>query len=224
VVPAAAVAGPAAATAGAPAAFSASAPNEPEGTALTFAWAFSDGTTASGPEVSHAFSAVGPASATVTVTAPGDCVGTATAALTIAAVPPVLDTITGLKISPEAFFAKRSGASVVPAAKRPVGALVRYRGTQPATTTFTVQAAKVGRRQGRACRKPSKRNRGGKRCTYYAGVGSFKHRDAAGAVRFRFTGRVGGRALKRGRYRLRAIPRNPAGSGRAVFGKFRIKG
>jgi hypothetical protein len=226
VVPAAAAAGPPAVTAGTPAAFSASAPNEPAGTELTFAWAFSDGTTASGPQVSHAFSAVGPASATVTITAPGGCVGTATATLTIAAAPAgiMLDRITGLKISPSAFFAKRSGASVVPAAKRPVGAVVRYTGTQPATTSFTVQAARPGRRQGNTCRKPSRKNRRGKRCTRYAGVGSFKHKDAAGAVRFRFTGRVRGRALRRGRYRLKAVPRNPAGSGRAVYGKFRIKG
>ena len=224
VVPAAAAAGPPTVTAGTPAAFAASAPNVPAGTELTFAWAFSDGATASGPQVSHSFSAVGPASATVTVTAPGGCVGTATAALTVTETAAVLDRITGLKISPSAFFAKRSGASVVPAAKRPVGALVRYTGTQPALTTFTVQAAKAGRRQGNKCRKPSRKNRRGKRCTRYAGVGSFKHTDAAGAVRFRFTGRVRGHALKRGRYRLKAVPRNAAGSGRAVYRKFRIKG
>jgi hypothetical protein len=224
IVPAAAVAGPSAATAGVPVAFSASAPNEPAGTALTFAWTFSDGTTASGPEVSHAFSAVGPASATVTVTAPNGCTGTATASLAVVAVPAVLDTITGLRISPSAFFAKRSGASVVPAAKRPVGAVVRYTGTQPATTSFSVQHARAGRRQGRACRKPSRKNRRGRRCTYYTGAGSFKHKDAAGAVRFRFTGRVGGRALRKGRYRLKAVPRNAAGVGRAVYRKFKIRG
>jgi len=224
VVPAATAAGPPAVTAGTPAAFAASAPNVPAGTALTFAWAFSDGATASGPQVSHAFAPIGPASATVTVTAPGGCVGTATAALTVAEAAAVLDKISGLKISPGAFFAKRSGASVVPAAKRPVGAVVRYSGTQPATTTFTVQAAKAGRRQGGACRKPSSKNRRGKRCARYVGVGSFKHRDAAGAVRFRFTGRVRGHALRRGRYRLKAVPRNPAGSGRAVYRKFKIKG
>ena len=33
-------------------------------------------------------------------------------------------------------------------------------------------------------------------------------------------GRLGGHALKPGRYRLKAVPRNPAGSGRAVFAKF----
>jgi len=80
------------------------------------------------------------------------------------------------------------------------------------------------RKRGTKCGKPSKKNRRGKRCTYYTRAGSFKHVDAAGAVRFRFTGRVSGHALKVGRYRLKAVPRNAAGRGRAAYVKFRIKG
>jgi hypothetical protein len=40
----------------------------------------------------------------------------------------------------------------------------------------------------------------------YVTVGSFVHRDRAGANRFHFTARVNGRALARGRYRLTATP------------------
>jgi hypothetical protein len=226
VVPAATIASPAGAEAGAPAAFAGSAPNEPSGTPLTFDWQFSDGGTATGQNVSHAFAAAGAASATLTVTAPGGCVGTSTTPLTISAAPaaqPRLDVITAMTISPRAFFARPRGPSVLAAAKRTYGAVVRYKGSQPATTTFTVQRPHAGRRQGGRCRKPTRANRHGRACTYYGRVGSFKHADKAGTIRFRFTGRVRRHALKPGRYRLQAIPRNLAGRGRAVYRKFRIR-
>jgi hypothetical protein len=156
----------------------------------------------------------------LTVTAPGGCVGTATAPLTIRV---GLDVISALTMVPSSFFAKPSGPSVTAAAKRTYGTVVRYRGSQAATTTFTVQKPKRGRKQGKICRKPSSKNRHGKACTYYTGVGSFKHVDRVGAIHFRFTGRVKGRALGPGRYRLQAIPRNQAGRGRAAYRSFRIK-
>jgi hypothetical protein len=53
-------------------------------------------------------------------------------------------------------------------------------------------------------------------------VGSFTHADVAGANRFRFTGRVGGRKLRPGSYRLRAVARNAAGVGPPAFKPFHI--
>jgi hypothetical protein len=126
-----------------------------------------------------------------------------------------------LRISPSAFRAASRGGSVTSAKK--AGAVVSYTDTQAATTTFTVQRPAAGRRQGHACRKPSARNRHGKRCTRYLRVGSFTHADAAGGNRFRFTGRVRGHKLGPGRYRLRGIPDNAAGAGPAAAKAFRIK-
>lgn len=220
IVPAATIAAPARAAAGARVAFAGSAPNEPGGTPLTFAWRFSDGATATGQRVHHAFARAGRADAALTVTGPGGCVGTATANVAIAR---GLDVISALTMTPSSFFAKPSGPSVVAAAKRTYGTVVRYRGSRPATTKFVVQRPRAGRRQGKTCRKPSRGNRRGKACVYYGSVGSFKHVDKAGKIRFRFTGRVRGSALKRGRYRLKAIPRNAAGRGRAVYRNFRIR-
>jgi hypothetical protein len=217
VVPDATIGAPAAAIAGSPVSFSGSAPNQAAGVPLTFGWAFSDGATASGATVSHAFAATGPAGATLTVTAPGGCVGTAATTLAISV---VVDTITGLKIAPATFAAARSGPSVRAAA---AGAVVTYSGNQAATTAFTVQHVRKGRKRAGKCGKPTRRNRHGKRCSYYTGAGSFKHVDAAGAIRFRFTGRVKGRALRPGAYRLKAVPHNAAGAGRAAYAKFRVK-
>jgi PKD repeat protein len=225
VVPEATIAAPGTATAGASVAFSGSAANEPPGTALGYAWAFSDGATASGQSVSHAFAAAGAASATLTVTAPGGCVGTAKLTISIVPKKAQLDVLTAVKLAPSAFYARPSGPSVLAAAKRKrtYGTLVSYSGSQPATTTFTVQRRDTGRRQGKSCRKPSRTNRGGKRCTYYTSLGSFKHADKAGAISFRFTGRVKSQALKAGPYRLQAIPRNAAGTGRAAYQSFTVK-
>lgn len=128
--------------------------------------------------------------------------------------------ITGLLLSPPIFFAARRGAST---AARSVGALVSYVDSEPATTTFTVQRAGAGRRAGGRCVASARRNRGRARCTRYVSVGSFAHADAAGANRFRFTGRVGGRTLAPGRYRLQAIPTNSAGRGLPAYRNFEVK-
>jgi hypothetical protein len=137
---------------------------------------------------------------------------------------PAIDVITGLTIAPSAFFARPRGPSVLVAAKRTYGAIVHYTGSQAATTTFTVQQPAAGRRQGKRCSKPSRKNRHRQACTRYVRVGGFKHIDKSGLTRFRFTGRLKGRALKPGRYRLQAIPRNLAGVGSAVYRNFRIRG
>ena len=55
-------------------------------------------------------------------------------------------------------------------------------------------------------------------------VGGFEHHDAVGLNRFRFTGRVHGHTLGKGRYRLRALPRNSGGVGLAAYVGFRVKG
>ena len=77
---------------------------------------------------------------------------------------PVAGVISGLTISPSAFFAAPSGATIS-AAKRKYGATVSYRDSQAATTTFTVLRVSSGRRQGKSCRRPSRSNQHGKRCT-----------------------------------------------------------
>jgi hypothetical protein len=118
------------------------------------------------------------------------------------------------------FSAAPSGATI---AARKYGATVSYRDSQTATTTFTILRESTGRRQGKSCKKPSRSNRHGKRCTLLTPVGSFTHSDLAGANGFHFSGRVHGHALAPGSYRLQAIPRNAAGNGAAVQKGFRVK-
>jgi subtilisin family serine protease len=140
---------------------------------------------------------------------------------------PVIDHIANLRVTPARLIAAASrpsatASSQAKAGKGKRGAMVSYTDTQSATTTFTVQHLVEGRRQGRSCVKPTKHNRSRGRCIRVITIGGFIHADAVGPNRFRFTGRVDGRKLSLGSYRLRAIPRNAAGNGPAVYVPFRV--
>lgn len=139
---------------------------------------------------------------------------------------PVAGTITGLTIAPNSFYAASSGATISKArkkAKKTYGASVTYKDSQVATTTFTVLGETSGRTQGKACKKPSKSNKHGKRCTIYTALGSFAHTDIAGANELHFSGRLKGKKLAKGSYRLQAVARNAAGNGLAASATFKIK-
>jgi len=128
--------------------------------------------------------------------------------------------IAGLVLNPSIFVAARRGASI--AAGR-AGTLVSYLDSQPATATFTIWRAATGRRAAGRCEAPSRHNRSREQCARYLRAGHFNHDDTAGPNRFRFTGRVGGRSLAAGRYRLEAIAHNSAGSGPPAYRNFEVK-
>ena len=68
---------------------------------------------------------------------------------------------------------------------------------------FTVERRLPGRKVGKRCVKQTKANRTKKKCSRFKPVkGSFTHSGQAGANSFKFSGRLNGKALKPGRYRL----------------------
>jgi hypothetical protein len=159
--------------------------------------------------------------AIATVAAPGVAAGAAT-------VPSIQihPSISGLRIRPSTLVAARRGPSALALKAAARGAIVSYGAFAVATTTFTVQRALAGRRRGHSCVKPASAGRRAKRCTRYLRLGSFQQADdiSLGVVRFRFTGRVGGRALKPGSYRMQAIPKSSAGlTGPAAFAPFSVR-
>jgi DNA-binding beta-propeller fold protein YncE len=83
-----------------------------------------------------------------------------------------------LRVSPRAFRAARRGPSISPRA----GARVTYALASPARVRFAVQRAVRGK--------------------YGRVPGAFTHRGSSGTNSFRFSGRVRGRRLQPGRYRL----------------------
>jgi hypothetical protein len=105
--------------------------------------------------------------------------------------------LSGLSVRPRRFAARR-------------GATIRYRLSEAATVTFSVERARRGWRKGGRCLP---RRKTGRRCTRYVRVrGSFTHAGHTGRNSRRFNGRMNGRRLKRGRYRLVAFARDAAGN------------
>jgi len=123
--------------------------------------------------------------------------------------PPVPAAVVGriqlLKLSRRRFRAANVGGATISAKKKraPVGSRVAYSLSAAASARFTVERRTVGRRAGRKCVKRTRANRRKKRCVRFLKVkGGFSHLGAAGINRFKLSGRIRGKALKPGRYRL----------------------
>jgi hypothetical protein len=111
-----------------------------------------------------------------------------------------------LKLSPSSFRAAKSGGAVASAKKKskgPVGTTVTYSLSVAGKVDFTVEQLTAGRRVGKKCVKQTPANKGKKQCDLAKPLkGDFSGTGAAGQNRFKFTGRLGSKALKAGRYRL----------------------
>lgn len=121
-----------------------------------------------------------------------------------------------LAISPPAFKAARSGASISAA-----GGNVYFRLSEPARVSFRVERGGQGHRRGKRCLAgPGE----GRKCTRFSKLrGSFAAESGLGLSSVRFRGRLGGRALAPGRYRLVATATDPAGnSSKPALRSFRI--
>lgn len=129
--------------------------------------------------------------------------------------------LTRLRLLPRAFRTRAAPGG----AARP-GTRVSYVLSEAATTRFRVEHALPGRRRGARCVKQSRKTRAGAACVRWVSVrGSFKRSAGAGPASFRFAGRIGGRRLAPGRYRLIAAPRDALGTGGAVKrAGFRVEG
>jgi Tol biopolymer transport system component len=82
------------------------------------------------------------------------------------------------------------------------GTLLRFALSAAARVEFALEQRVSGRRASGGCRRPTRQNRRGRRCSYYANAGSFSRSATAGVNRVAFTGRLAGRALRPGSYRL----------------------
>jgi hypothetical protein len=102
------------------------------------------------------------------------------------------------------------------------GTTVSYRATVAARTTFAIQARRSGVRSSSGQCVQRRRGRRGSSCIRYVTVGTFTRTGVAGFNTFNLTGRIGGRRLGSGRYRLQATARNDAGKSAPVRASFRI--
>ena len=118
------------------------------------------------------------------------------------------------KASPASFAVDAAGAGEVKVGRAPVkkGTTFRYSLSEAAGVTFTVQRRGRGRRVGRSCKKPTRANRKRRKCTRYTRVGAFRHQGAAGSNSKRFSGKIGRKALRPGRYRALLVAVDAAGN------------
>jgi len=120
--------------------------------------------------------------------------------------------VSGLKVKPAAFKAAGSGASI---AKRKGGAgsTVSFRLDQSARVTFTVKRKGHGRKVGGKCKRQTSANKGKPACALLLPAkGSFSVAGAAGPNSVGFSGRLRGKALKPGAYRLFATAKGASGA------------
>jgi hypothetical protein len=124
-----------------------------------------------------------------------------------------------LKLRPRRFrVARRRGGRALG------GARVRYVVSEPARVDLVVQRSRPGGRIGGKCRKPTAKRAHRKRCLRWVRVkGRLSQRAAAGKNLLRFAGRLGGRPLRPGPYRLAVRAIDAAGNRSPLrFAAFRI--
>jgi hypothetical protein len=105
---------PVTALVGAPVSFDASASCDPDGDALTYAWAFDDGAAATGATASHSFTTPGSHFGIVTVTDPAGRSASATASVLVTKPPPApAPTFAGVTIAKQTVRVSKRGVAAV---------------------------------------------------------------------------------------------------------------
>jgi hypothetical protein len=168
-------------------------------------WGFGDGTT--GPlSGSKTYPAAGTFTATLSAS---DSVGNNTSVSRQVVVGGGGDAprFLSARLTNAVFAVNRSGAAEKPVASRRAkrGTTFVYSLSEDARVVFKLEAKKPGRRSGRRCVKPTKRNRRARRCTRFVRAGAFAHRSVAGQNRKKFSGKIGKRRLRPGRYRASLV-------------------
>jgi hypothetical protein len=112
--------------------------------------------------------------------------------------------ITSLRLSRKTFRAAPSGPAFL-AARAGVGAILSFKLSEAGSVRFTIDRSTAGRAVHGKCVKPISSNRGRRRCTRWVAVkGRFTVRGSRGANRITLRGRIGGKKLGPGSYRLNA--------------------
>ena len=121
----------------------------------------------------------------------------------------------------------RRTARAVQGARRKLkrGTTFRYALAEDARVVFAIERKREGRRVGKQCSKPTRANRGKRRCTRYVRTGAFlaPQRASAGRNRKRFSGHIAGRRLSPGGYRATLVATDTAkNASKPVRAAFRV--
>ncbi len=176
-----------AAVAGVSTLFDARASTDADGSVASYAWSFGDGTTGSGPLLGHVFARPGTYGVRLTVTDNEGRQGTQ---------------VVNVSVLPSPIVSALGLSSKSPRAKRARRVRLSFQLASAATVTARIEKAASGRRVGKKCARPSRRNRKKRRCTRYVGVASRSLAGTAGANSVTLGTIAGRKRLRAGRYRV----------------------
>lgn len=118
--------------------------------------------------------------------------------------------LNGVAFAPGSFRAAKTGLAL--ASRAPIGARVFYRLSEDASVTWGVEKGIIGRKAGGRCVKKTKRNASKRRCLRFVRlIGSFKTNGKAGQNGLRFSGRLNGKKLAPGSYKLVGVATDVVG-------------
>jgi hypothetical protein len=156
-----------------------------------------------GPTKLDNFTATDPVFAPASIPPAGGPAGSTGSVDVSGAVDKTKPTLGSLSFSSTTFAAAKSGASTAKKRKAKVGTKVSFNLSEASSVEFTVQRKTTGRRVSRKCKTKKKSNAKKPKCTLWKNVtGSFTYSGKAGKNTFTFRGRIGGKSLKAGSYRL----------------------
>jgi hypothetical protein len=143
--------------------------------------------------------------------------GSSTPALTKA-------TISAVKQTNSVFAVGRASTPLTgrTAARAKTGTTFSFVLDQPSTAKLAITTTATGRRVGRRCRRNTRSLRRKPRCKRTVKVATLTRATHAGLNKVAFTGRIRGRALKPGRYKLALTATTAAGTSAARTLRFRI--
>ena len=108
--------------------------------------------------------------------------------------------VSQVAVRPSRFRVGARATAVSAAAK--TGTTITFVLTKDARATLSIDQAVQGRRRGSGCVRINRRNINGRKCTRFIPRGTLTRTAVQGLNTVPFTGRIGRRALKPGRYRL----------------------
>jgi hypothetical protein len=122
----------------------------------------------------------------------------------------VLDTLPAL--GPLSLTNRRFAVPPVRRKRVKRGTRLLYTLSEAAAVAFTIERRLSGRLVEGTCRAKRRRNRKRPKCVRYKQAGDLTTAAQAGANETRFTGRLEGRRLRTGRYRVTAVATDAAGA------------
>ncbi len=119
--------------------------------------------------------------------------------------------VSDVSVSPSPFRVGKGSTAIVKRAA-PRNTAIRYRLSEKATVRLNIQRKLPGRRSGGTCVKPTAALRNAPRCTRLVTAVTLQRTGFTGQNRVAFTGRIDGKALPAGSYRVRAKATDKAGN------------